>query len=72
MNNKWKAYGTGAVSYTHLPVTEAVTSQDVNNWMNDDEQCELHEEAIVNLITQNKNSDDVEDDTCLLYTSRCV
>ena len=46
-----------------LPVTEAVTNQDVNNWMNDDEQCELSKEAIVNLITKNKNSDDEEDDT---------
>ena len=26
-----------------LPVTEAVTNQDVNNWMNDEELCELSE-----------------------------
>lgn len=38
-------------------------NQDVNNWMNDGEQCELSEKAIVNLITQNKYSNNEEDVT---------
>ena len=47
----------------NMLLTETVTEKDVNDWMNDDKQCELCDEAIANVVSQNKNSDDEDDDT---------
>lgn len=36
----------------NMLLTETVTEKDVNDWMNDDKQCELSDESIANVVSQ--------------------
>lgn len=46
----------------HLPVAKTITEKDASDWLNEDEQCKLFDEAIANLMSRNNQSDDEDGD----------
>jgi hypothetical protein len=50
----------------NLPVSKALTTEDIEEWMNDDEQQEMTNDMIINLVSQQKeeSKEEEEDEVC--------
>jgi hypothetical protein len=49
----------------NLPVLKALTTEDIEEWMNDDEQQEVTNDMIINLVNEQKEeSEEEEDEVC--------
>jgi hypothetical protein len=49
----------------NLPVSKALTAEDIEEWMNDNEQQEMTNDMIINLVSeQEEESEEEEDEVC--------
>jgi hypothetical protein len=49
----------------NLPISKALTTEDIEEWMNDDERQEMTNDMIINLVSQQKEeSKEEEDEVC--------